>query len=630
MKILEMIKNIAGKIIRHKIVSFIIAAIAIAGGTFAFNALGGASQIRYVLAAAEKGNIITTVSGSGQVSASKQVDIKATVSGDVISVNAKVGDEVIKGQIIARLDSTSAQKSVRDAETNLESAQLALEKILKPAEDLDILKAENSLEQAKQAEIQAEENLEKSYQDSVAALETIFIGLPNIMVRLHDLIIGTSIFTDNINYYVNAAKKYDSAISQYGSRVSSSYENSSEEYQEIFNKYLKISRSSDRKEIENLVEEAVVAARDISETTKNAADLISHSYNVIPATQGKTVSDSNLASLNSDAATIKTYLTSITSAKNSIQSCKQALINAELSIAEKEKTLEDLKAGPDELELRSQQISISQKEEALAEAKDKLNDYTIIAPFDGVIAAMEVSQGDSIASISSYGTIATIITKSRVAEISLNEVDASKVEVGQKASLVFDAIDDLAIVGEVSEVDTIGTVSQGVVSYNVKILFDAEENRVKPGMSVSASIITEADQNLLLVPSSAIQGTEGYYYVETLSAENILSGQNATGSEGVFSLSDPIQKSVEVGLSDDTMVEIIRGIEEKELVVVKTIIQTVQSGSSSQGQGLFSFPGSRNSSKSSNGNSGAKGNSSSGGSIPSGGNFPAGGMGPGM
>ncbi|MFA6336612.1 MAG: efflux RND transporter periplasmic adaptor subunit [Candidatus Paceibacterota bacterium] len=630
MKILEMIKNIAGKIIRHKIVSFIIAAIAIAGGTFAFNALGGASQIRYVLAAAEKGNIITTVSGSGQVSASKQVDIKATVSGDVISVNAKVGDEVIKGQIIARLDSTSAQKSVRDAETNLESAQLALEKILKPAEDLDILKAENSLEQAKQAEIQAEENLEKSYQDSVAALETIFIGLPNIMVRLHDLIIGTSIFTDNINYYVNAAKKYDSAISQYGSRVSSSYENSSEEYQEIFNKYLKISRSSDRQDIENLVEEAVVAARDISETTKNAADLISHSYNVIPATQGKTVSDSNLASLNSDAATIKTYLTSITSAKNSIQSCKQALINAELSIAEKEKTLEDLKAGPDELELRSQQISISQKEEALAEAKDKLNDYTIIAPFDGVIAAMEVSQGDSIASISSYGTIATIITKSRVAEISLNEVDASKVEVGQKASLVFDAIDDLAIVGEVSEVDTIGTVSQGVVSYNVKILFDAEENRVKPGMSVSASIITEADQNLLLVPSSAIQGTEGYYYVETLSAENILSGQNATGSEGVFSLSDPIQKSVEVGLSDDTMVEIIRGIEEKELVVVKTIIQTVQSGSSSQGQGLFSFPGSRNSSKSSNGNSGAKDNSSSGGSIPSGGNFPAGGMGPGM
>ena len=630
MKILEMIKNIAGKIIRHKIASFIIAAIAIAGGTFAFNALGGASQIRYVLAAAEKGNIITTVSGSGQVSASKQVDIKATVSGDVISVNAKVGDEVIKGQIIARLDSTSAQKSVRDAETNLESAQLALEKILKPAEDLDILKAENSLEQAKQAEIQAEENLEKSYQDSVAALETIFIGLPNIMVRLHDLIIGTSIFTDNINYYVNAAKKYDSAISQYGSRVSSSYENSSEEYQEIFNKYLKISRSSDRQDIENLVEEAVVAARDISETTKNAADLISHSYNVIPATQGKTVSDSNLASLNSDAATIKTYLTSITSAKNSIQSCKQALINAELSIAEKEKTLEDLKAGPDELELRSQQISISQKEEALAEAKDKLNDYTIIAPFDGVIAAMEVSQGDSIASISSYGTIATIITKSRVAEISLNEVDASKVEVGQKASLVFDAIDDLAIVGEVSEVDTIGTVSQGVVSYNVKILFDAEENRVKPGMSVSASIITEADQNLLLVPSSAIQGTEGYYYVETLSAENILSGQNATGSEGVFSLSDPIQKSVEVGLSDDTMVEIIRGIEEKELVVVKTIIQTVQSGSSSQGQGLFSFPGSRNSSKSSNGNSGAKDNSSSGGSIPSGGNFPAGGMGPGM
>ena len=130
MKIIATLKNLLGKIIKHKFISAVIVIALIAGGYFVFSSLGGStSQTKYVLAAAEKGQLVTTVSGSGQVSASKQVDIKATVSGDVLSVNAKVGDEVKKGKLIAQLDSTTAQKSVRDAEISLETAQLALESL---------------------------------------------------------------------------------------------------------------------------------------------------------------------------------------------------------------------------------------------------------------------------------------------------------------------------------------------------------------------------------------------------------------------------------------------------------------------------------------------------------------------
>ncbi|MDD5433706.1 MAG: hypothetical protein PHE77_03610, partial [Candidatus Pacebacteria bacterium] len=61
-----------------------------------------------------------------------------------------------------------------------------------------------------------------------------------------------------------------------------------------------------------------------------------------------------------------------------------------------------------------------------------------------------------------------------MAEISLNEVDVAKVKIGQRAIITFDAIDELEITGKVEDVDTIGTVSQGVVSYNVKIIFDTQ------------------------------------------------------------------------------------------------------------------------------------------------------------
>jgi HlyD family secretion protein len=594
---------------KHKILSLIAVVLLAAGGYYGFTALKGSStQTRYVLAAAEKGSIITTVSGSGQVSASKQVDIKATVSGDVLSVNATVGQEVKKGQLIAQLDSTSAQKSVRDAEISLESAKLSLEKLQQPADELTILQSENSLAQSKQTKKDAEDDLEKSYQDGFSAVETIFTNLPNLMVRLKSTIVGTS-YQNNISYYVNAGKDYDANMAKYGEKASVSYQKAVDEYEDNFNDYLAVNGSSDNSEISSLINKTVVTVNDVAEAIKDDSSLISHLYDVVPSTQGQTISDPKLASLNADAATVKTYLASATAAKNSIESYEQAVSNADRTISEKTASLAKLKEGPDELELRSQNISIGQREDSLADAKEKLNDYSIRAPFDGVIAAMNVSQGDSIASISSYGTIATIITKNRVAEISMNEVDAATVKIGQKATLTFDAIDGLTITGTISEIDTIGTVSQNVVTYSAKIVFDAEDDRVKPGMSVTASIITDAKQDLLLVPSAAIKsGTDGSYYVEVLDA-NFLSGQDATSTSGAISSVAPTKRTVETGSSDDSMVEITSGISEGDLVVIKTVVQTVKTGS--QAQGLFSMPG-RSSSKSSSSSSGTKSSSSSG------------------
>src|SRR6185503_5946600 len=109
--------------------------------------------------------------------------------------------------------------------------------------------------------------------------------------------------------------------------------------------------------------------------------------------------------------------------------------------------------------------------------------YTVRAPFSGTIAKLSVDKGDQA---SSGTTVATIISKNQIADLSLNEVDAAKVTVGQKATLTFDAVEDLSIAGAVASVDTLGTVSQGVVSYVVKIQFTTQDERVKPGMSVNA------------------------------------------------------------------------------------------------------------------------------------------------
>jgi len=93
--------------------------------------------------------LISSISGTGQVSASNQVEINPKVSGDLVSVNVKVGQTVKQGDLIAQIDARSAARSVADAKSSLENAKLELEELLAPIDKLTLIQAENSLADAK-------------------------------------------------------------------------------------------------------------------------------------------------------------------------------------------------------------------------------------------------------------------------------------------------------------------------------------------------------------------------------------------------------------------------------------------------------------------------------------------------
>jgi multidrug efflux pump subunit AcrA (membrane-fusion protein) len=159
----------------------------------------------------------------------------------------------------------------------------------------------------------------------------------------------------------------------------------------------------------------------------------------------------------------------------------------------------------------------------------------------------------------------------------LSEVDAAKVKVGQKATLTFDAVSDLTMTGAVAEIDTIGTVSSGVVSYTVKISFDAQDERIKPGMSVSANIVTDVQTDVLAVSNSAVRSQNGAYYVEMPDAAEAAILQNSTG--GVF-LTKPIwRQAVEVGAANDEMTVIISGLDAGDLIITNTITSAASTSS---------------------------------------------------
>jgi HlyD family secretion protein len=240
--------------------------------------------------------------------------------------------------------------------------------------------------------------------------------------------------------------------------------------------------------------------------------------------------------------------------------------------------------GDNPISLQISEANIAKDEQDLANQKVNLSDYTVFAPFSGIIADVPVNVGDS-----SSGTIATIISDKRIAEISFNEVDAAKVKVGQKANMTFDAIDGLNISGVVSEIDVVGSVSQGVVTYNVKISMDTSDPRVKPGMTVNAAIITNVAQNVLAVPSSAVKTSNGQSYVQVF--DNLPESSTTSGSSGFISTTLPRQVPVITGLSDDSKTEIVSGLSEGQNVVIRTVAGSTSSNSVSSAPSILGSTG---------------------------------------
>ncbi|MDD5626123.1 MAG: efflux RND transporter periplasmic adaptor subunit [Patescibacteria group bacterium] len=588
---------------------FIIALIIIliAGGSYFVykKNKSGATETRYTLTKVEKGTLITSVSGSGQISASNQVDIKAKASGDVVYLGVKLGQEVKNGTTLVKLDSSDAQINVRNAETALETANLQLEDLLAPADKLTMLQAENSLTQAKDsltklkftqetnyqnaldAKQNAEDDLQKAYEDGFNDVSNTFLDLPSIMTGLQDMLFGFNYSTTqyNLDYYTSISQLYDTKASQYRDDAYAKYQAARTAYDKNFQDYKTTNRSSSTTVIESLVGETYDTTKNIAEALKSANNLIQFYKDTLTGRsfRPQTLADTHLSTLNNYIGKTNTYLINLLSVKNTFKTSRDTVITkerdlkemdqnnpidlaaSEESIKEKEQKLADLKAGATDLDIRNQKITIQQKQDALTSAKQTLADYFIQAPFDGVVAELNVKNGDSI---SSGTSVITFITKQKMAEVTLNEVDIAKVKIGQKATITFDAIEDLSISGEVIETDAIGTVSQGVVTYNVKIGFDTQDERVKSGMSMSATIIIDVKQDALLVPNSAVK-TGDTSYVEIFDS-TINPKNSTTNTATVAAKNSPTQQPIQTGLINDSFTEILSGLKEGDWVVSGT------------------------------------------------------------
>ncbi|HZY44470.1 MAG TPA: HlyD family efflux transporter periplasmic adaptor subunit, partial [Anaerolineae bacterium] len=233
-------------------------------------------------------------------------------------------------------------------------------------------------------------------------------------------------------------------------------------------------------------------------------------------------------------------------------------------------------------------------------AKLNLAGATIVAPFDGVVTAVNTQVG--LAGSSDAIELADV--SQLHVDVLVDETEIALVQAKQKVELSLDAMAGITLTGQVAWIDPAGTISQGVVNYKVRVNLDATTAPVLLDMTANASIIGETHANVLAVPTTAIQSARGGgNFGGTQGGGNFGGGGNFSGGgnfggnatgqngtpaapggqtpqriQGSFVLvvsngqTQPVQ--VTVGMTSGDLTEISGNIQEGDEVIVGTVART--------------------------------------------------------
>ena len=196
-------------------------------------------------------------------------------------------------------------------------------------------------------------------------------------------------------------------------------------------------------------------------------------------------------------------------------------------------------------------LNLEIAELGLESAELNLEKAEIVAPFDGVVTGITITEGQEI-STATLATSAVSLVDTSETEIRgfIDEIDVALVEIGQAASITFDALRDQEVTGEVVFVSLVGTVRAGVVSYATTITLEDPVAGLRDGMSATAEVIIERRDDVLLIPNRVIGGTLANPKVSVLTDGQIE------------------EREITLGLSDGINTEVASGLEEGEEVVL--------------------------------------------------------------
>jgi HlyD family secretion protein len=538
-----------------------IAALVLAGGFLSWQrARADADPELDQVAAAFVGTLSSEASASGELLPRQEAMLSLATPGRVDQVLVQVGDHVRAGDVLLQLESDALERAVRTAKQSLVIQQANLADLLDGASPEDVAAARAAVASA---QAQLDELLAGPDAVDLAAAEA---AVASAQAQLDELLAGPD--ADDL---AQARASLDSA--QATARVEA------ERYSALEAQILVARQQLDVAEV------ALENARYFYDALKNDwqhkdyADFspeaetlkdAQKAYNVALARYNLTaanMNDSTYRAAQAQVAQAQAVLSALTEEKSvQVASAREQLAQAEASfaalteekttqiasarnqLAQAEASLEDLVMGISEEKLAVAEAQVAQARLALENAEARLLDATLVAPFDGVITALNVAVGEW-----ATGPAAELVNDGSLEVIlEVDEVDIGGIAVGQPTVVTLEAWPNQELAGEVTAIAPKGNTQSEIVTYEVYITIDAGDLPVLTGMTANARLITAQRENVLLVPNRAITADrqQNKYYVHQVQGDSVA------------------EVEVTIGLRDSRYTEITGGLAEGAKVAI--------------------------------------------------------------
>jgi HlyD family secretion protein len=222
-------------------------------------------------------------------------------------------------------------------------------------------------------------------------------------------------------------------------------------------------------------------------------------------------------------------------------------------IAQAQAVLSQTLAAPSPLQIDRADLAIAQAETALAAAQLRLDHAELRAPFDGIVAIVNLKVGEP-SSTGANPPMVLIDTSEFHLDVTVDEVDIAQLRLGQPVSVTLDALPEVVLNGQVDRLAPTGHVAGGLVTYVVRLVLAPTAAPLRAGMSATAEIVVAEVRDVILVPNWAIRRDRrtGQAYVS-------------------LKVGDELQeRPIETGRRGDSYTEVTSGISVGDVAAVST------------------------------------------------------------
>ncbi len=232
----------------------------------------------------------------------------------------------------------------------------------------------------------------------------------------------------------------------------------------------------------------------------------------------------------------------VSEAQRAVAAAQEDLNNAKVALAAAQAaptTDNDGSTGPSDANANANAVSTAQRnlasaQAALEQATAKAAERTVKAPSSGSIVELNAKVGATVTGGMIMGESDTSGGKQcmQIADLSkmkvtvqVGEKDIAKIAVGQSANVTYPAFPDIVSQGTVTAIASVansdsGSGSGGSVTFNVDILIEAPDSRLKPGMTAEVSVVTEKLDDVVMVPTMALMTEDGEHYYVNLATDS--------------------------------------------------------------------------------------------------------------